>query len=519
MNTAHYFRKAAARFGDCPAFVDAAGSFTYAQTEERMNRVANGLAALGLRPGDRVAGILKNRREYVEVRYGALNGGFVYVRLNVKSAPEQNARLVADAEARVLFVEAEFLPQLSLSTAPHRAPEHVVVLGGGGRGALEYEDFLAQASPAPPADPGVSLDGLATINYTSGTTGQPKGGMLSHRAWYMRTRNFLSLMDPPESDDVMLHVTPLSHASSIFLEPYATGGACQVILDTREVEAILDAIACYRVTRVFLVPTLIYRLVDSPLTARYDLRSLRTVHYGGSPISPVRLAEAVKKFGPIFEQFYGSVEALPPLSFFSKADHATAMAEPSRRGLASAGRIHPHLEVRVVDTAGRLVGPEEEGDIVTRGDHTMLGYWKRPDATKEKVTGGWLRTGDVGRVGQDGRLYIVDRRDDVIISGGFNVYPSEVEMALAQHPAVAEVAVVGTPDNEWGEAVTAFVVPRQGMEVQGEEIRKWARTVAGGHQVPKLVHVVAELPKNAYGKILRRDLREPYWAGRERRVN
>ncbi len=519
MNTACYFAKAAARFGDRPAFVDAAGSSTYAQVGERMNRVANGLTALGLRPGDRVAGLLENRREYVEVRYGGLHGGFVYVRLNVRSAPEQNARLIADAGVRVLFAEAKFLPSLGTLTAAPGTPEHVVLLGGGGGGALAYNEFLAQASPAPPADPRLSLDGLATINYTSGTTGQPKGGMLSHRAWYMRTRNFLSVMDPPQREDVMLHVTPLSHASSIFLEPYAAAGACQVMLDTRETEAILDAIARYRVTSLFLVPTLIYRLVDSPLTARYDLSSVRTIHYGGSPISPVRLAEALEKFGPIFEQFYGSVEALPPLAFFSKADHAAAMAEPGRGGLASAGRVHPHLEVGILDAAGRLAGNGEEGEIVTRGDHTMLGYWKRPEASEEKRRGGWLCTGDVGRLGRDGRLYIVDRRDDVIISGGFNVYPSEVELALAGHPAVAEVAVVGTPDDEWGEAVTAFVVRREGMQVQGEEIRKWVRTVAGAHQVPKIVHLVAELPKNAYGKVLRRELREPYWAGRERRVN
>jgi len=261
------------------------------------------------------------------------------------------------------------------------------------------------------------------------------------------------------------------------------------------------------VTRVFLVPTLIYRLVDSPLTARYDLRTLRTIHYGGSPISPVRLAEAVKKFGPIFEQFYGSVEALPPLSFFSKADHAAAMAEPSRRGLASAGRIHPHLEVRVLDAAGRFVGPEEEGDIVTRGDHTMLGYWKRPDATKDKVTGGWLRTGDVGRVGQDGRLYIVDRRDDVIISGGFNAYPSEVEMALAQHPGVAEAAAVGVPHAVKGEVAWVFCVPVPGAEVSGEEVRALVAAGLGKAFAPDRVLFVPALPKTRSAKIVRRAVR------------
>ncbi len=519
MNTAQYFLKAGARYGERPALIDGRGSLSHAGVADRVTRVANGIAALGLEPEDRVAGILRNRVEYVEVRYGTLEGGFVYVRLNARSTPAQNAALIRDAGARVLFLDGDLASQADVLRRDSGCLEHVIVVGDGARGTLHHEDLVQQASARQPDVPGATGDRWATINYTSGTTGQPKGAMISHRAWYMRTRNFLSMLDLLAPDDVMLHVTPLSHASSIFLELYAACGGCQVILNTTDPEAIFDAIARYRVTRVFLVPTLIYRLTESPAASRYDLRSLRAVHYGGSPISPVRLAEAIERFGPIFEQFYGSVEALPPLAFFSKEDHAAAMAEPGRRGLASAGRIHAHLEVRIEGDDGRPASPGEAGDIVTRGDHTMIGYWKRPDATAEKIRGGWVYTGDVGRVGEDGHLYIVDRRNDVIISGGFNVYPSEVEAALAEHPAVAEVAVVGTPDEEWGERVTAFVVLRNGVEAGGEAIRAWARTRMGGHQAPKAVDVVAELPKNAYGKILRRALRERFWAGRERRVN
>lgn len=518
MNTANYFTRAGVLYGARPALVDEHGVVTHEEIAARVHRVANALAALGLRPGDRVAGILGNRREYIEVRYGALKGSFVYVRLNARSTPKQNAVLIADAGARALFVDAPLVPQLPVITARAAQLERIIVVGGGAPGALEHDALVDDASDAEP-DVLAGGEALATINYTSGTTAEPKGGMLAHRAWYMRTRNFFSVLDPLSPDDVMLHVTPLSHASSIFLELYAIAGARQVLLRSTETEAILDAIERYRVTRVFLVPTLIYRLVESPLVGRYDVRSLRAVHYGGSPISPVRLAEAMRQFGAIFEQFYGSVEALPPLAFFSRADHAAALAERGAAGLASAGRSHPHLDIRLVDEHGCQVKRGEVGEIVTRGDHTMLGYWKRPDATAAKVKQGWVYTGDVGRIGDDGRLYIVDRRNDVVISGGFNVYPSEVEAVLVRHPAVAEAAVVGLPDEQWGETVTAFVVLRSGAAAEAEEIRHWARTRLGAHQAPKAVHVVTALPKSAYGKILRRDLREPFWVTRARRVN
>ena len=371
-----------------------------------------------------------------------------------------------------------------------------------------------------PPDPTIEPDNLAWLFYTSGTTGHPKGAMLTHRNLLTMAEQFLLCINPALPDDVLLHAAPITHGSGCSIFHHIAVGAASAFPATRSFDPprIFEAIQRYRATTLFLVPTMINVLLASPDKARYDLSSLHTIFYGGAPMYVEQLQSAVSAFGPIFVQLFGQGEAPMACTSLPKEEHLAGDDPVKLKRLASAGRETTAVRVRVVDDEDREVPAGQMGEIVVRGDLVMKGYWRKPEATADTLRGGWLHTGDIGCLDSDGYLYITDRKKDMIISGGSNIYPREIEEVICRHPAVFEVAVIGIPDEKWGETVKALVVPREGMRATEAEIIEHCKRHMASYKKPQSVEFLPALPKNAYGKVLKRELRDRYWAGRQRKV-
>ncbi|MBA2529103.1 MAG: AMP-binding protein, partial [Euzebyales bacterium] len=348
-----------------------------------------------------------------------------------------------------------------------------------------------------------------------GTTGRPKGCMRTHRNRFASMCDILvSLFERPlGTDDVWLHAGPMTHASGLFVYPHLVAGATQVILARFDPDETLAAVARHRVTGTVWVPTMLERVLASHALGGTDLASLRRVTYAGAPMAPERIAAACEALGGRLAQFYGMVEAIPPLSVLTQDDHAAALGGRHPQRLASAGRAVLGCDLVAVDDDGVAVPPGEVGELVVSGDHAMAGYWGREDQTGKALRGGRLWTGDLARIDEAGYVSIVDRRSDMIISGGYNVYPREVEDVIAAHPAVAEVAVVGLPDVEWGQTVTAYVVPRAGNGLDSATVLAHCQPRLAGFKKPRRVEVVADLPRGSTGKVSRKLLRERAWRG------
>ena len=504
------------RFANRPALIGDAATRTYAELGERAHRFASGLRGLGVEPGDRVAIVAPNSPSYIEVSHGVLVGGFVRVALSSKLHPEEIGQIAADCDARALVVSPEWAERLASLPAAPAAP--VVVLGAGTERAIGYEELLAQGSPErPERSPGP--EDLCALLYTSGTTGMPKGATLTHANWVAMMRNSMVEMPTLGSADVVLHVAPLSHLSGYFEPTCSARGAAHVVHESFDPAAALEAIERERVTIVPLVPTMLNLMLPEAEAGGRDLSSLRAVMYGGSGIAPDRLARALRAFGSVFVQFFGLSETPMPLTALSRRDHEHDPEGPVPPRLASAGRPNPFVELRLRADDGGAVPTGEVGEIVVRGDNVMAGYWGKPELSAETIDAdGWAATGDLGRFDADGYLYIVDRKRDMIVSGGYNVYPAEVENAISALTEVQEVAVVGVPDDRWGEAVKAVVVVRPGEELSAEEVAAACAERLAGYKKPRSVDFVEELPKTGSGKIMRRRIRDRYWSGRERSV-
>ncbi|MCA0241568.1 MAG: AMP-binding protein [Proteobacteria bacterium] len=493
------------------ALIDGRRRLSFAQLDERAARLAAALAALGARPGDRVAVQAWNRAEVVEVELACYKGGFIKVPLNARLSSDETVHTLQDSQAGILVAGPEHAAAVEARRAELPLLRRLVTL------EADYEALLAAAAPLAQGHAAAD-DDVAVLHYTSGSSGVLKAAMQTFGNRRAMLRKFLMAPLPrPRPGDLQAHVGPITHASGMHLVYLIWCGAASLLLGRFDEEELLGAIQRERVTRLFMVPTMINRLVARNDLARWDLSSLNCLLYGAAPMAPALVEKAIAAFGPILAQGYGAGETNSMVTLLTQQDHVDALAGNPRR-LASCGRCYGETEVRVVDDAGRDVKPGEVGEIVVRGDDVMKGYWNAPELTAAAVVDGWYLTGDLATVDDEAYIYIVDRKKEMIISGGFNIYPAEVEQVLYAHPAVFEAAAVGVPDAEWGEAIKAVVVLQPGQAAAAEDILAYCAQRLPGFKRPRSVDFSEALPKNPNGKIVRRLVREPYWAGQERRV-
>lgn len=500
------------------AFVRHDGSepMTYGQAQQMTHRIAAALHRDGLGEGDQVAVLSPNDPLVMPCVLGIMRAGCRWVALNATSSTDELAAMLTLVGARMLV----YAPQAA-GTARElagRVPglERLVALRPTGDGEPDLAQWMAPEGSRvelPPLDP----EGVAAYFGTGGTTGRPKAVGLPHRA--LETMIHAFNMHLPERRPVNLVAAPLTHAAGAAAFPVLSLGGTTVIHDGVSPAAILKSIEEHRVTRLLLPPTAIYALLDHPDAGRRDTSSLRYFLYGAAPMSVARLEQAIKVFGPVMAQFYGQVEAPMMCAFFSPEDHTEALADPAlHKRLASCGRPSLAANVGIMDDGGRLLGPGEHGEIVVRTSLRMAGYHDEPEQTAAVARpGGWHATGDIGYVDEDGFVYLVDRKRDVIISGGFNVFPSEVEQVIWSHPAVGDCSVIGLPDDKWGERVTAVVELKEGAAATEAEIVDLCRERLGSVKAPKQV-VFRRLPRSEAGKVLKKTLRDEYWAGHDRRI-
>jgi acyl-CoA synthetase (AMP-forming)/AMP-acid ligase II len=519
MHVGHLLTRAAQRWPHRAAWLEGDAVVTFHEAETRVNRLARALLSLGASPGDRVGMLVPNCRQGLETILAPMKAGMGVVPMNVRLHPAEHEHMLNDSGARVLVYHEDLRAHVACMRDRLKTVERFVVIGRGEAGDLRFEELLEAESPVAP-EVVVERDDLAWLFYTSGTTGRPKGAMLTHRNLLAMAQIILLDLNPARETDVLLHAAAITHGSGVSVFHHIARGAASAFPSTRAFEPrrIFEAIQRYRATTMFLAPTMIHMLTTSGAHREYDLSSLHTVFYGGGPMYVDQQQEAVRTFGPIFCQLFGQGEAPMVCTTLPKGEHVAGDDPIAQRRLASAGRETTGVQVRIFDDRDGPVPAGEPGEIVVRGDLVMKGYWNQPDATAETLRSGWLHTGDVGYLDEDGYLYVTDRKKDMIISGGANIYPREVEEVLCTHPAVREVTVIGVPDEKWGESVKALVVLRHEAQASEADLIEHCRQRLASYKKPTSVEFLRELPKNAYGKILKRELREPYWAGRSRSV-
>ena len=468
----------------------------YAELGERVARLAAGLAAR-LKPGDRVGLVMKNCPQYVELMFACWHAGLAAVPINAKLHPKELEFILADSGARLCFASADLHPALAALAVA--GMEDVIEVDGPG--------YVRLFGAAPAAVVPRAADDAAWLFYTSGTTGRPKGVTLTQRNIMAAILNYLSDVDTIAPGDAIIHAAPMSHGSGFYMLPHVARGGVNVVtesggFDPGEIFGLLQA---HRGVTMFAAPTMVKRLVDHPDNA--DTAGLKTIVYGGGPMYVADCKAALRRFGFKLAQIYGQGEAPMTITCLDKALHADLAHPRYEERLASVGHAFSGVEVRVADAEDRPLPAGEIGEILVRGDVVMAGYWNNPAASAETLRNGWLHTGDVGSMDEDGFLTLKDRSKDVIISGGSNIYPREVEEVLLRHPAVSEASVVGHADPEWGEIVIAFIVPR-GQAPDSAELDALCLDNIARFKRPKRYLVVDALPKNNTGKVLKTRLRE-----------
>jgi long-chain acyl-CoA synthetase len=488
---------------------------TFAELDRRTNRVANGLLAEGVRPQERIAILSKNSPAFFELWFGATKADLVLVPVNFRLAPPEVAYVVEDAGAEVLFVGADFYPLVEKVAHELKSVRRIIALDGPHGTWTSYSDWLAAQSASDPAIP-IKREHCAIQMYTSGTTGHPKGAQLSHANLLALLPGALQQFGHWHDKDVNLVCMPLFHIGGSGWGLIGFYRGIESVL-TRDPDpaVLLRLIPEYHITKAFMVPALLLFVLQNPQCRTTDFSSLELIAYGASPAPVDLVRNAIKVFGCGLAQVYGLTETTGAITYLPPEDHD----EKAPERLKSCGKAMTGIEIRVIDASGADVATGEVGEIITRSPQTMMGYWNQPEATRRAIRDDWFHTGDAGYLDTDGYIYIYDRVKDMIISGGENIYPAEVESALFSHPAVADVAVIGVPDDKWGEAVKAMVVKKPGGEVAPEELMSFVRERIAGYKVPRSVDFVPALPRTPTGKILKRELRKPFWADQERQVH
>jgi long-chain acyl-CoA synthetase len=505
MNLANFLARSARTFPGNPAV--SLGENVWIRYGELMQRVAAMAAGfrgtLGLLPGDCVALAMGNCPQYVEIWYAAWYAGLTTVPMNAKLHPKELEFILQDSAARVCFASSDLAQPVESLRGNVPALERVIEVASSDYAALyRSEPNIAMADALP--------DDVAWLFYTSGTTGRPKGVMITHRNLVCTSLSYFAAVDGIEPGDCVLHAAPMSHGSGHYNFPHMLAGANQVIPDSGRFEPaeIFHLSRRWKGVTMFAAPTMVHRLVAHARAQAPSLDGLKTIVYGGGPMYLQDVKNALDAMGPRFAQIYGQGESPMTITALSKFHLADRNHPRYDERLASVGVAQPAVEVRVADAQDRPLAPGEIGEILVRGDTVMRGYWRNPDASMETLRNGWLHTGDVGSFDEDGFLTLRDRSKDMIISGGSNIYPREVEEVLLRHPAVSEVSVVGRPHPEWGEDVVAFVVARDGTRIDDRELDALCLGHIARFKRPKQYFFVADLPKNHYGKVLKTALRE-----------
>lgn len=502
MNVADQLHRVARLYGDAIAARCGNETRSFSELEDRSNRLANALLDYGLQPGDRVSTWIENSISCIELDYALAKAGLVRVSLNPRLTTAEARYILNDSDARVVFYGASFDDEISAATQElQQLQQRIRIPEGSGAisdSSVDYEIFISDGRPDVPSIE-IDPEALYCLFYTSGTTGRPKGVMLSHRAILHVAWNLLMESGPIALGEKILLMQPLSHGAGFFVLPQAMKGGCSVIMRSFEPEELLRLAEEHQIEVIKLIPTMLQRVLRVPGVEKRHLPKLRALIYGASPMPAEPLKKAIEIFGAgRLVQIYGQSEAPVTLSVLPAEEHRLDHAYPDR--LVSAGRPWSTVEMRIVDEDSGDVPPGGIGEIVLKGPHLMSGYWKRDDLTQEVIRDGWLHTKDIGRIDEDGFVYLLGRKDEMIISGGYNIAPREVEDVIYQHPGIQEASVVGEPDPEWGQAVVAYIVMRENYSGREEELIGYGRERLGFKR-PKRVYLMRELPKNAAGKI------------------
>jgi long-chain acyl-CoA synthetase len=500
LNIAETLHSSARRAPNSQAVTDSVGSTTYGQLSDRVSRLARGLReGLKLQPGDRIAIYLENTAVYFELLFAGWTAGLCVVPINAKLHPREVLQIASASGARACFSSGSL--HVSLLDLPFDEKQQVVAVESDLFADLCCHDPLP-VSEVEPSDP-------AWIFFTSGTTGLPKGATLSHRNLLVMSYCYLSDIDELDDSDTNVHLAPLSHAGGLYSLPHFIKGSHQVVLSSHfEADNVFDALSFYPNVTIFAAPTVLSRLVTAARGREIQTDNLKTVIFGGSPMYVADLEQAIDWLGPKLYHLYGQGESPMTISGLGKRDFFSTDDSRMNSLLQSSGYARTGVEIRIVDGRGKTVAAGVSGEVTVRSDCVMIGYWEDPDATKDAIRDGWLHTGDIGSMDEFGLLTLKERSKDVIISGGSNIYPREIEEVLVRHPSVLECSVVGRPHPDWGEEVVAFVVTAAGCDVNEDALDKLCLESIARFKRPRHYLMVHELPKNGAGKVVKTELRK-----------
>jgi acyl-CoA synthetase (AMP-forming)/AMP-acid ligase II len=510
-------RCGAISYPDNTAMVYEGARLTYREFNNRINRFANALLKLGCTRGDRICIIGDNCLKYMEVYFGAAKIGMSVTPLNVRLGDDELVWVVNDSEATLFAVADAYEDRITKLKGRFTNIKSWISLDNPVDGFSGYEDLLNKSSDAEP-DPDkydVQETDLAILMYTGGTTGLPKGVMISHRQATILAIACVLSLNLSQADSTC-YVLPIFHVSFWPILGILTAGGKVCINRHPNLDKILQLIQDEKCTHLNLVPTIYGWLVDYPNTDKYDLSSLRILTYAGSPMPVEVLKKCIRKFGNKFKQVYGATE-VAPISWLESRDHH--LEGEKSKYLSSAGKETMFGRIKIVNDDDVTLGPGEKGEVCIKGKHVMLGYWKNPDLMEKVMKGGWYHTSDIGYLDEEGYLFLTDRKADMIISGGENVYPAEVENVIYQHPAVFECSVVSAPDAKWGEIVQAVVVLKPGQKATEQEIIEHCKKTLAGYKCPKAVAFWDAIPKTVVGKIIKKDIKAKFWEGKGRSIS
>lgn len=499
------------------AVIDEDIKLSFLQLNKRINRLANAILELGLNKGDKVAVLNHNCYQYIELYFACAKSGTPMVPLNYRLSGRELVYIINDSESKIIFAGSNYLPVLEEIKDELTNINHIICIDDDVNGIKNYEKVLQAASDLEP-DVNIEEEDIVIVGYTGGTTGLPKGVLTTHKN-IISSCFHLVVEVGHNFDSIYLNVPPLFHAGDAMgMFAFSLVGATNVVMNSFSPEEILKNIQNHKVTHPLLVPAMILFLLQYPDVNKFDLSSLKVALYGTAPmpVEPLKKAMSLLKCG--FLQVYGSTETFVPISILKPRDHVLEGNVEDFKRMTSAGRETIGVQVKIVNDQGNEVALGEVGEIIVKGNNVMKGYWKQPELTEIALKDGWYYTGDMGKMDDLNYIYIVDRKKDMIISGGENIYPKEIEDVLFKHPAVADVAVIGLPDEIWGEIIKAFIIKNQKVQVSEAELINYCKNNLASYKKPKTIEFVDQLPRSAAGKVLKNILREKYWEGHDKKV-